>query len=73
MASVDCIQEAVRMLVAERQALRERHEGRDELESNRLALAGRQRQLSHALSIVTFAAPNSPGKTVQKGRHRADD
>jgi len=73
MSSVECLHEAVRMLVAERQALHARNASHDELESNRLALAGRQRQLSHALSIVTFAAPNSPGKTVQKGRHRADD
>jgi hypothetical protein len=49
MASVECIQEAVRTLVAERQALHEHGAGRDELESNRLELAGRQRQLSHAL------------------------
>jgi hypothetical protein len=37
------------MLVAERQALRERHAGRGELESNRLELAGLQQQLSHSL------------------------
>jgi hypothetical protein len=49
MASVECLQEAVRMLVAERQALREHDASRDELESNRLELARRQRQLSHAL------------------------
>jgi hypothetical protein len=49
MPSVECIQEAVRMLVAERQGLRERHGARNELESNRLELAGRQRQLSLAL------------------------
>jgi hypothetical protein len=49
MASVQCLQDTVRTLVAERQALRERHAGRDELESNRLELARRQRQLSHAL------------------------
>ncbi len=49
MASVECVQEAVRMLVAKRQALRERDASRSELESNRLELAGRQQQLSHAL------------------------
>jgi hypothetical protein len=49
MASVECIQEAVGMLVAERQALHERDAGRDELESNRLELVGRQQQLSDAL------------------------
>ncbi len=49
MASVECIQEAVRMLVAERQALWARAASRNELESNRLELAGQQQQLSHAL------------------------
>ena len=49
MASVECIQEAVRILVAGRQTLRERAASRYELESNRLELAGRQQQLSHAL------------------------
>ena len=49
MASVECLQEAVRTLVEERQALRDRHAGRDELESNRLELTCRQQQLSHAL------------------------
>jgi hypothetical protein len=49
MASVECLQEAVRMLVAERLALHARHASPDELESNRLELADRQRQLSHAL------------------------
>ena len=48
-ASVECIQEAVRRLVAERQALRARVAGHDELESNRLELVGRQQELSHAL------------------------
>jgi hypothetical protein len=37
------------MLVAERQMLHARDAGRDELESNRLELVGRQQQLSHAL------------------------
>ena len=48
-ASVESLQEDVRTLVLERQALRDRAAGRDELESNRLELARRQRQLSHAL------------------------
>jgi hypothetical protein len=49
MASVECIEDAVRMLVAERQVLHARGAGRDELESNRLELVGRQQELSHAL------------------------
>ena len=49
MARVECLQEAVRRLVAERQALRERHAGREALESNRVEVAHRQRQLSQAL------------------------
>jgi hypothetical protein len=48
-ASVESLQEEVRTLVARRQALRDRDAGRDELESNRLELVLRQRQLSHAL------------------------
>ena len=47
--SVESLQDELRVLVARRQALRERDAGRDELESNRLELALRQRQLSHAL------------------------
>jgi hypothetical protein len=49
MASVDCLQDAVRKLVAERQALRRRDAGREELESNRLELVRRQHQLSNAM------------------------
>lgn len=49
MASVDCIQEAVRLLVAERQAMHARNAGRKELESNRLELVRRQQELSRAM------------------------
>ena len=49
MASVECLQDALRMLVAERQALRERNAGHDALESNRVEVARRQRELSRAL------------------------
>jgi hypothetical protein len=49
MANVECLQEEMRMLVAERQALRDRDAHRDELESNRLELVRRQWQLSYAL------------------------
>jgi len=49
MASLEHLQEALRMLVAERQALRERHADRKELESNRLELVSRQQQFSYAL------------------------
>jgi hypothetical protein len=49
MASVECLQDALRVLVAERQALHARDAGHDELESNRLELVGRQQQFSRAL------------------------
>jgi hypothetical protein len=49
MANVERLQEEVRTPVAQRQALRERGADRAELESNRLELASRQRELSHAL------------------------
>ena len=49
MASVECLQDELRMLVAERQALRERGAERDVLEANRVEVGRRQRQLSQAL------------------------
>ncbi len=49
MASVERLQEALRTLVAERQALRDQHADRKELESNRLELVARQQQFSQAL------------------------
>ena len=49
MASVESLQEVVRMLVAARQALHAHDASRDELESNRLELVSQQQQLSHAL------------------------
>ena len=48
MASVECKQEAVRMLVAERQAARERDASRNELESNRSSSQARNSN-QHAL------------------------
>ena len=49
MASVECLQVALLVLVAARQALHAHHASRGELESNRLELVSRQQQLSHAL------------------------
>jgi hypothetical protein len=49
MASVECVQGALRVLVAERQALREHNARREALESNRIELGRRQRDLSLAL------------------------
>ena len=49
MASVECLQHSLRLLAAQRQTLREREAGRDVLESNRLEVGRRQRELSHAL------------------------
>jgi hypothetical protein len=56
MASVECIEEAVRALVAARQALHERNAGRLELEANRLQLVRRHQQLSRAL-ITRYLPP----------------
>jgi hypothetical protein len=49
MASIEWLEGVVHTLVARRQALRERDADNDELESNRLELARRQRELTHAL------------------------
>jgi hypothetical protein len=49
MANVECIERAIRTLVAQRQALREHEASHDHLESNRLELVDRQQQLSEAL------------------------
>lgn len=49
MTSVESLQAALRVLVAERQALHERGAGAVELETNRLELVCRQHQLSQAL------------------------
>jgi hypothetical protein len=48
-ASVESLQAALRDLVAERQGLRERDASRDALESNRVEVGRRQRELSYAL------------------------
>ena len=49
MSSVECLVAALGALVAARQAMRDRNAGRDELETNRLEVIRRQRQLSKAL------------------------
>jgi hypothetical protein len=49
MASVERLQEALRMLVAERQALHDHNARRDELETNRVEVGLRQQELSRAL------------------------
>jgi len=46
---IECLQETVRRLVAQRQGLRELRAGRKQLESNRLEIGRRNRQLSEAL------------------------
>ena len=47
--TVQALEATIEALVAERQELRRRAAGRDELEANRLELARRQRQLSQAV------------------------
>jgi len=49
MDNVEGLQEQLRMLVLQRQTLHEREARHDELESNRLELGSRQRELSQAL------------------------
>jgi uncharacterized protein YqeY len=58
-ASVERLQEAVRLLVAERQALRQRDACRDSLEANRVDLVARQRDLSLALIDRYLPRPSS--------------
>lgn len=58
MASVEGIQEVLRALVAERQALHERGAGRDELESNRLELVRRQQELASAMIARCLRRPD---------------
>ena len=59
MAEVECLQEAVRKLVRERQALHDRNAARAELESNRIVLVRTQWQLSYAL-IARHRRPAEP-------------
>ena len=58
MASVESLDEALRMLVAERQALHDSGAGRDELESNRLELVRRQQELSRAMIARRLRRPD---------------
>ncbi len=49
MVSVECLHEALLVLVAARQTLHAHNASPEELESNRLEPVSRQQQLSHAL------------------------
>jgi hypothetical protein len=56
---IECLQEAIGSLVTRRQALHDSGARHGELESNRLALAFRQRQLSRAL-IARYRGADEP-------------
>ena len=56
-AAIRALEEAIRALIIERQAMRARGAGRDELDANRVDLARRQHQLSYALIGRHFALP----------------
>ena len=55
---IECIQQAVRALVAQRQELHGRGASHDELEPNRLELVRLQQQLSRALIARYFRRTN---------------
>jgi hypothetical protein len=71
---VACLQQAVRRLVAERQALRERRAEFDELEPNRLEIGRLNRELSAAL-IAAHVGPaderSAATNPEPEGRRRA--
>ena len=67
MAEVEDLQEAISRLVAERQALRDGNAGHAELESNRLEIASKQRQLSYAL-IARSGASGGASRNAMRVR-----